>query len=118
MSAEQACSSVNVAPSARTGTEPRALSRVLHEIYGARLRMVGIAKMDRLDRELLDKQLRRLQPPRRNDGAMALVGVALFLAGMTLGSFLFAYKSQPTRTAANDATSAFSLSHSTPTIRR
>jgi hypothetical protein len=74
--------------------------------------------MDRHNRELLDKQLRRLQPPRRNDGAMALVGVALFLAGMTLGSFLFATRSQPTRTAANEAASAFSLSHSMPTIKR
>ncbi len=73
--------------------------------------------MDRHDQELLQKQLRRLQPPPRHDGALAIVGVALFLAGMSLGSFLFAYRSEPTRIAANETT-AFSLSHGTPTIRR
>jgi hypothetical protein len=73
--------------------------------------------MDRHDRELLDKQLRRLQQRPRPDGALALVGVALFLAGMSLGSFLFAYRSQPTRIATNEAT-AFSLSQGMSTIKR
>jgi hypothetical protein len=80
--------------------------------------MASDGEMDRHDRALLDKQLRRLQPPRRNDGAMALMGVALFLAGVTLGGFLFAYKSQPTRMAANDASLAASSLHGLPIIGR
>ena len=44
--------------------------------------------MDRHDRELLHKQLRRLQPPRRNDGAIVLVDLALFLAGLDAWQFL------------------------------
>jgi hypothetical protein len=80
--------------------------------------MASDGEMDRHDRELLDKQLRRLQPALRNDGAMALMGVALFLAGVTLGGFLFAYKNQPTRMAANDASFAASSLHGFPIIGR
>jgi hypothetical protein len=44
--------------------------------------------MDRRDWELLDRQMSRLQPTPR--GLNALAFVALFLAGMTAGAFLFA----------------------------
>jgi hypothetical protein len=43
--------------------------------------------MDQHDRELLDKQMRRLGPP-RSDGATAAILVAMFLIGMTVGSVL------------------------------
>jgi hypothetical protein len=74
--------------------------------------------MDRHDRELLHKQLRRLQPPPRNDGAIVLMDLGLFLAGLTLGSFLFASKNQPTRTAANDASFAASSPQGFPIFAR
>jgi hypothetical protein len=38
----------------------------------------GLSKMDRRDQELLDKQMRRLTPP-RNDGAIAVMVAAMFL---------------------------------------
>lgn len=64
--------------------------------------------MDGRDRELLDKQMRRLGPAPRNDGAMILALVAVFLAGMTLGAAVFAHNSQPTRFTSNDAMAALS----------
>ena len=54
--------------------------------------------MDRHDRELLDKQMRRLTPP-RNDGVIALMFAAMFLVGMTLGGVLSEHKSEPIQLA-------------------
>ncbi len=55
--------------------------------------------MDRRDQELLDKQMRRLGPP-RNDGAIAVMLAAMFLLGMTLGSVLFpTHQSEPMQIA-------------------
>ena len=54
--------------------------------------------MDRRDQELLDKQMRRLTPP-RHEGVIALMLAAMFLVGMTLGSVLSAHKSEPTQIA-------------------
>jgi hypothetical protein len=51
--------------------------------------------MDRRDRELLDRQMRRLRPTPPAHGLNALVLVGLFLAGMTAGAFLFAGAGQP-----------------------
>lgn len=51
--------------------------------------------MNRRDQELLDKQLHAIYVPPRNDGVLMLAVVAVFLAGITLGSFLFAYTSEP-----------------------
>ena len=65
--------------------------------------------MDRRDRKLLDKQMRRVGPSPRNDGAMILALVAVFLAGMTLGAAMFAHKSQPTPFTSNDAIAAPSV---------
>jgi hypothetical protein len=47
----------------------------------------GDLKMDRRDQELLDKQMRRLTPP-RNEGAIAVMLAAMFLVGMALGGVL------------------------------
>ena len=54
--------------------------------------------MDRRDQELLDKQMRRLTPP-RHEGVITLMLAAMFLVGMTLGSVLSAHKSEPTQIA-------------------
>ena len=54
--------------------------------------------MVRRDQELLDKQMRRLTPP-RNDGAIAVMLATMFLVGMTLGSVLSAQQSAPTQIA-------------------
>ena len=43
--------------------------------------------MNRYDQELLDKQMRRLTPP-RNGGVIAAMLAVMFLFGMTLGSVL------------------------------
>jgi hypothetical protein len=57
--------------------------------------------MDRRDQELLDKQMRRLGPP-RNDGVIAVLLAAMFLVGMTLGSVLSAHQSEPIQIASID----------------
>jgi hypothetical protein len=54
--------------------------------------------MDRHDRELLDKQMRRLTPP-RNEGAIAVMLAVMFLIGMALGSVLSPHESAPTQIA-------------------
>jgi hypothetical protein len=59
---------------------------------------MGTAMMDRYDQELLDKQMRRLTPP-RNDGVIVVMIVVVFLVGMALGSVLSEYKSEPTQIA-------------------
>jgi hypothetical protein len=58
----------------------------------------GDVKMDRRDRELLDKQMRRLTPP-GHEGVIAFMLAAMFLVGMTLGSVLSPPKSEPTQIA-------------------
>jgi hypothetical protein len=67
--------------------------------------------MDQRDRELLDKQLRRLHLSPRSDGAM----VVAFLA-MALGGFLFAYNnnSEPMQIASIDATPQIFLPNGAP----
>jgi hypothetical protein len=62
---------------------------------------MGTSKMDRRDQELLDKQMRRLTPP-RNDGVIAVLLAAMFLVGMTLGGVLSAHKSEPIQIASMD----------------
>ena len=57
--------------------------------------------MNRPDQELLDKQMRRLTPP-RNDGVIAVLLAAMFLVGMTLGSVLSAQKTAPIQIASMD----------------
>lgn len=61
--------------------------------------------MDHRDRELLDKQMRRLQAAPPYEGMMAAVIVSVFLVGVTCGGLLFS-SSEPIRVAANDVTVA------------
>ena len=66
--------------------------------------------MDRRDQELLDKQLKRFQPPPRRGGLMVLAVVGVFLAGMTVGNFQYAIRSQPAiQTASSDGTMALAF---------
>jgi hypothetical protein len=57
--------------------------------------------MDQRDWQLLDKQLRVPNLPRRNDTLTALTVVAVFLAGIAFGSLAFTHRSTPIRTALN-----------------
>jgi hypothetical protein len=59
---------------------------------------MGTSKMDRRDQELLDKQMRRLTPP-RHEGAIAVMLAAMFLIGMTVGSLLSVHQSEPIQIA-------------------
>jgi hypothetical protein len=61
----------------------------------------GDLKMDRRDQELLDKQMRRLTPP-RNDGVIAVLLAVMFLVGMTLGGVLSEHKTEPIQIASMD----------------
>ena len=62
---------------------------------------MGTSKMNQRDQELLDKQMRRLTPP-RHEGVIALMLAAMFLVGMTLGSVLSPHKSAQTQIASMD----------------
>jgi hypothetical protein len=57
--------------------------------------------MDRRDQELLDKQMRRLSPP-RNDGVIAVMLAVMFVVGMTLGGVLSEPKTEPIQIASMD----------------
>jgi hypothetical protein len=64
--------------------------------------------MDRRDQELLDRQLRGLNPP-RNDGLIGLTVVAVFFVGIAVGGILFARHGERMRAAPNDVAAAISL---------
>ena len=53
------------------------------------------------DQELLDKQMRRLTPP-RNEGVIAVLLASMFLVGMTLGSLLSEPKPESIQIASMD----------------
>jgi hypothetical protein len=75
--------------------------------------------MDNRDQELLDKQLRRLGvAPAWSEGAVLLVLVAVFLAGMTAGGYLFTYQSAPTVLASSDSPAATSQANTALPIAR
>ena len=57
--------------------------------------------MDQRDKELLDKQMVRLTPP-RIDGVFAVMLAAMFLVGMALGGVLSAHQSEPIQIASMD----------------
>ena len=60
---------------------------------------MGTSNMNQRDQELLDKQMRRLTPP-RNEGVIAMMLAVTFLVGMTLGSVLTTpHQSTPTQIA-------------------
>jgi hypothetical protein len=50
--------------------------------------------MNQRDQELLDKQMRRLSPP-RNEGLIGVMLAVMFLVGMTLGSVMSVHESEP-----------------------
>lgn len=70
--------------------------------------------MNRRDIELLDKQLRGLNPP-RNDGLIALTTVIVFCVGIAVGGALFADHDEAA--APNDIAVATSLGEQVPIIR-
>jgi hypothetical protein len=78
----------------------------------------GDFSMNRRDQELLDKQLSSLHLAPRHDGVMILAILAVFLVGMTVGGFLYAFTDQPMRVAANDLAPAVSSVPYTPQIIR
>ena len=73
--------------------------------------------MDQRDRELLDKQLRQLQPAPRQESAMIAVLVGVFLVGVTFGGLMFS-SSEPVRIASNDAGPAAASLSGIPPIGR
>jgi hypothetical protein len=66
-----------------------------------------IFKMDRHDQELLDKQVRHVQPATRYEGAAIAIAVSVFFAGVVVGGLLFSsnepVSSAPMQVASNDA---------------
>ena len=70
--------------------------------------------MNQRDKELLDKQLRRLNLSPRSDGVMVFAFLAAFFTGMALGGFLLAYNSEPVQIASNDVTPQIFLPNSAP----
>jgi hypothetical protein len=77
-----------------------AFSRLIFTFCGKQ-----ISKMDQRDKELLDKQLRRLHLSPRSDGVMVFAFLAAFFTGTALGGFLFTYNSEPPmQIASNDVT--------------
>jgi hypothetical protein len=58
--------------------------------------------MDQRDQELLQKQLRAINPAPRHDGVIIATLLVGFLAGMTLGGFLVGHTNESMRVASND----------------
>ena len=79
----------------RRSVKQRQFCRVSYETTN------GDDKMDRHDQELLDKQMRRLTPP-RNDGVIGVLLAAMFVVGMTLGSVLSEPKTESIQIASMD----------------
>jgi hypothetical protein len=66
--------------------------------------------MNRHDRELLDRQMSRLQHAPRRDGMLILVMTGVFIAGLTAGGLLFTFGSKPsTSTALDDGRTALAF---------
>ena len=66
--------------------------------------------MNRRDRELLDRQMSRIQSQPRRDGVLILGMVGVFIAGLTAGSLLFTFGSNPsTPTASDDGRTALAF---------
>ncbi len=72
--------------------------------------------MNRRDEVLLDKQMRRLIPP-RHDGVIAIVLAAMFLVGLTSGIEL-GRKSTPQQIASNDAVIALAIPDNAVSVDR
>jgi hypothetical protein len=83
------------------------------EFYGEE-----IFRMYRHGQELLDKRSHGPSVAPRADGVMIVGLLAIFLTGILLGSFLYAYSEQPMRMALNDTTPAMSFPHAPLQIKR
>jgi hypothetical protein len=88
------------------------------DVCSARKFQKGNFNMNRRDQELLDRQLSSLHLTPRNDGVMILAILAVFLVGMTVGGFLYAFTDQPMRIAANDVAPAASPPYTPQILRR
>ena len=64
--------------------------------------------MNRRDRELLDRQMRRFQPSPNPVGLMMLILAGAFLVGMIAGSIIFTSQ-QPVQTASTDGKTALAF---------
>jgi hypothetical protein len=64
--------------------------------------------MNRHDRELLDRQMRRFQPSQHSVGLMMLILAGTFLVGMIAGSMIFT-SLQPVPTASTDGKTALAF---------
>jgi len=73
--------------------------------------------MDDRDQELLDKQMRGLNLPSRNDGVVMLAIVAVFFTGLAFGGFVAERQAQPTQIASDDSGALPSLSHGARILR-
>ena len=66
--------------------------------------------MNRLDRELLDRQMSRIQSQPRRDGVLILGMVGVFIAGLAAGGLLFTFGSNPSApTASSDGKTALAF---------
>jgi hypothetical protein len=72
--------------------------------------------MDRDDLKLLNKQLEHMHQPPRHEGTMMLAITAVFLAGVTVGGFLFAQKSKPPMQTASTEMQLSSIPPDAPAI--
>jgi hypothetical protein len=76
-------------------------------------------EMNRRDQELLDKQLWSVSAAPRRGGALSLAFLAVFLAGLSAGGFLFANANNPAQvTAAHDPMVVLSLLNGAPPTLR
>ena len=64
--------------------------------------------MNRRDRELLERQMRRFQPSPHPVGLMMLILAGAFLVGMIAGSIIFTSQ-QPVQTASTDGKTALAF---------
>ena len=64
--------------------------------------------MNRRDRELLDRQMRRFQPSPHPVGLMMIILAGAFLVGMIAGSIIFTSQ-QPVQTASTDSKTALAF---------
>jgi hypothetical protein len=64
--------------------------------------------MNRRDRELLERQMRRFQPSPHPVGLMTLILAGAFLVGMIAGSIIFT-NPQPVQTASTDGKTALAF---------
>ena len=64
--------------------------------------------MNRRDRELLDRQMRRFQPSPHPVGLTMIILAGAFLVGMIAGSIIFTSQ-QPVQTASTDSKTALAF---------